>query len=230
MAPQAYKVVSTHAYEISGCTILSRLLHSRAPHIGEMNGDVQSDIASLAFRNGEQLEDFHSRILRLQHEIMLSGVIVSLTRLIFKYIKALTKSEKLKAFIAPNMTDLITLIDKNGKSTVYEGGDVHGIYLYLDMIGSPTTLTTSGHCSHHFGSSSYSNNDATTLQSVIAALRMRQKSICEYCGRIGHKADACIICGPKFLTPSLRRKMNQFNHYMATNQNIHQENVSANLR
>ena len=40
---------------------------------------------------------------------------------------------------------------------------------------------------------------------------MRQKSICECCGRIGHKADACIIRGPKFLPPSLRRKMNQFN-------------------
>ena len=36
--------------------------------------------------------------------------------------KALTKSEKLRAFIAPKMTDLITFLDKNGKSTVYIGG------------------------------------------------------------------------------------------------------------
>ena len=40
---------------------------------------------------------------------------------------------------------------------------------------------------------------------------MRQKSICECCGRIGHKADACIIRGPKFLPPSLRIKINRFN-------------------
>ena len=39
---------------------------------------------------------------------------------------------------------------------------------------------------------------------------MRQKSICECCVRIGHKADACIICGPKFIPPSLTRKVNQF--------------------
>ena len=84
MAPQAYKVVSTHAHDISGWTILSRLLHSRAPHLGGMNGDVKSDLATLAFRNGEQLEYFHSRILRLQQEIMLSGEIVSPTRLIFQ--------------------------------------------------------------------------------------------------------------------------------------------------
>ena len=70
MAPQAYKIVSTHAHETSGWTILSRLINSRDPHLGGMNGNVQSDLATLAFRNGEQLEDFHSRILRLQQEIM----------------------------------------------------------------------------------------------------------------------------------------------------------------
>ena len=58
MATQSYKVVSTHYHEISGWTILSRLIHSRAPHLGGINGDVQSDIATLAFRNGEQLEFF----------------------------------------------------------------------------------------------------------------------------------------------------------------------------
>ena len=68
MAPQAYKIVITHAHEISVWTILSRLIHSRAPHLGGMNDDVQYDLATLAFRNGEQLEDFHSRILRLQQQ------------------------------------------------------------------------------------------------------------------------------------------------------------------
>ena len=120
MAPQAYKVVSTHAHEISGWTILSRLLHLHDPHLGGINGNVRSDIPTLDFKNGEQLEDFHSRILRLQQEIMLSGEIVSPTRLLLQYMKALTKSEKLKAFIAPNIIDLITLLVKNGKSAVYE--------------------------------------------------------------------------------------------------------------
>ena len=66
MAPQAYKIVSTHAHEISGWNILFRLLHSRAPHLGGMNGDVQYNLATLAFNNGEQIEDYHSRILILQ--------------------------------------------------------------------------------------------------------------------------------------------------------------------
>ena len=73
MAPQAYEIFSTHAHENSGWIILSRLLNSRDPHLEGMNGDIQSDLATLAFRNGEQLEYFHIRILRLQQEIMLSG-------------------------------------------------------------------------------------------------------------------------------------------------------------
>ena len=66
MSPQAYKVVSTHAHEILLWNIISRLIHSRAPHLGVMNGYVQSDLDNLAFENGKQLEDFHSRIIRLQ--------------------------------------------------------------------------------------------------------------------------------------------------------------------
>ena len=92
-----------------------------------MNGDVQYDLATLDFKNGEQLEDFHSRILRLQEEIMLSGEKFSPTRLLLQYIKAFTKSEKLRLFFAPKMIDLITFLDNNGKSDVYEGGDIHGI-------------------------------------------------------------------------------------------------------
>ena len=151
MAPQAYKIFSTHAHETSGWIILSRLLNSRAPHLGGINGDIQSGLATLAFRNGEQLEYFHSRILRLQQEIMLSEEIVSPTILLLQYMKALTNSEKLKAFMAPKITDLINFIDTKGKYAVYDGGDIHGIYHYLETIGAPTTLTTICHRSHHFG-------------------------------------------------------------------------------
>ena len=73
MAPQAYKLFITHAHDISGWTILYRLLHSRAPHLGGINGDVQYNIATLAFKNGEQLEYFHSRIFIIQQGIMLFG-------------------------------------------------------------------------------------------------------------------------------------------------------------
>ena len=67
MAPQDYKVVSTHAHDISGWNILSRLIHSCDPHLGGMNDDVKSDLATQTFNNGEQLEYFHSSIQVVLH-------------------------------------------------------------------------------------------------------------------------------------------------------------------
>ena len=48
--------------------------------------------------------------------------------------KALSKSYKLKALIAPNMTDLITLLDNSVKYAVYTGVNINGLYLYLEKI------------------------------------------------------------------------------------------------
>ena len=125
--------------------------------------------------------------------------------------KSFLNNDKLESFIAPKITDLITLPDKNGKSDVYTGVNIHGRYCYFEIIVSPTTLTTSVQRYHRFCLSSSTNIDTSTLHPIIAALCTRHKIICEWCGIIGHKADTCIIRGPKFLPPSLRRNMNQFN-------------------
>ena len=52
METQAYKVVNTHANEISGSTIIYRLLHSHTPNLVGINGDVQSDLSTLALKKG----------------------------------------------------------------------------------------------------------------------------------------------------------------------------------
>ena len=60
MAPQAYKVVSTYSHEILGWTILSRIIHSCAPHLVVMNGDIKSDLATLEFNNEKKWKIFIS--------------------------------------------------------------------------------------------------------------------------------------------------------------------------
>ena len=60
MTPQVYKVVSTHAHKISYWTILYRLIHSGAPQLEGINGDAQSDLAILDFKNGEQIFNLFS--------------------------------------------------------------------------------------------------------------------------------------------------------------------------
>ena len=81
--------------------------------------------------------------------------------------KSLLKIDKLKEFIAPKMTYLITLLENKEKSSVYTGGNINGIYRYLEIIGSPTALNTSVQRSHHFGPSSSINNDTETIQLFI---------------------------------------------------------------
>ena len=87
IAPQAYNVLNTHDHQISGCKILSRLIHSHVPNVGGIDGDVQYYLTTLSFNNREQHEDFHSRIIRIQQEIILSGETVSPTRLLFQNMK-----------------------------------------------------------------------------------------------------------------------------------------------
>ena len=109
------------------------------------------------------------------------------------------------------MEYLIAFLDNNRKPAAYTWEYIHELYRYLEMIGPPTTLTTSGQRSNHFDTSSYTKNDTETIQTVIAALHIRQTIICKIWGNIGHKDNACIIHGPKLIPPSLRKYMNQFN-------------------
>ena len=76
------------------------------------------------------------------------------------------------------MKDLIIFLDNNGKSSIYTGGNINGLYCYLGIIAYPTTLKFSGRRSHHFVLSYYTNNDASTLQPVIVYIRIQQKFIC----------------------------------------------------
>ena len=67
------------------------------------------------------------------------------------------------------MTYLITFLDNNRKYAIYKGENIHGLYCYLEMIGSPNIFTNSGQRSHNFGTSSSTNNDTETLHPVISA-------------------------------------------------------------
>ena len=80
--------------------------------------------------------------------------------------KALSNIDKLKAFIGPKITDIITLLNNNIKYDVYTGGDINGIYCYLEMIGSPTTFANSVHFSHHLGPLISINNDISSLRTI----------------------------------------------------------------
>ena len=45
--------------------------------------------------------------------------------------KALSKIDKIKAFIAPKITYIITLLDNNVNLSIYVGEGIYGLYRYL---------------------------------------------------------------------------------------------------
>ena len=65
------------------------------------------------------------------------------------------------------MKNLITFHDNNGKLAIYIGENIHRLYRYIEMIGIPTKLTSSGQRSNYFGDLSYTDNDTVTLHPVI---------------------------------------------------------------
>ena len=89
MSHQAYNIVNTHVHEISGWTIISKLIHARAPHLGGMNVDVRTDLVTLESKNGEQLETFLRKIIWLQQAIIIYGEPVYPTIILFQYIQTL---------------------------------------------------------------------------------------------------------------------------------------------
>ena len=107
-----------------------------------------------------------------KQEIILSRKIVYPTRLLSHCKKDFLKRNKIKVFVAPKMTYIITFLDNNVKLAVHTAENIHGIYPYIKMIGTTIKFTTSGHLYHHFDSSSSTNNDTSTLHPVIAAIRI----------------------------------------------------------
>ena len=110
------------------------------------------------------------------------------------------------------MTYKIILLNNNVKLAIYTGKKIHVLYRYIEIILSPNSLTSLGQRSRHVGTLSYIQNDTETIQPVIEAMRVWKNIIFKCCERIGHKADAWIICGTIFLPPSLRINMSQFNY------------------
>ena len=125
--------------------------------------------------------------------------------------KTLSNINELKLFIVPNITDLITVLDNNRKLAKYTGENINKLYRYLEIFGSPTNLNSSGQRYHNCGDSYFTNNDTSILWKFIAGLCVRQKTIFECCGIIGHKDDACIIYAPIFLPKIIIIKISQFN-------------------
>ena len=122
-------------------------------------------------------------------------------RLIFQYMKLLTKFDGLKTFISPKMMVIIIYPDHHGKEASCSGSGIHYLYIYIDIIGAHANST---YVVHNYHSSSLQTNiDSGSLYQVISSLIGKQNIACACCGWPVHNTDSCIIISEKFLLPSL---------------------------
>ena len=71
----------------------------------------------------------------------------------------------------------MTYIENNEKPAIYKGGNIHGIYRYIYIIGSPKNLNYSINRSHTFGTSYSIKNHTASLQTFTVAIHVRNKII-----------------------------------------------------
>ena len=108
----------SHSYNI-GMYNYFQTLHAEDPHLVGMNVYVQSELATMSFKKGEELKDIDITIFRLQQEISLSRETYFPKRILVQYMNALSKIYQIKLFLAPTTTELITFLDNNEKLDVY---------------------------------------------------------------------------------------------------------------
>ena len=86
---------------------------------------------------------------------------------------SLSESDKLKEFVAPKITDLITFLDHHSKIAICTGENIHDLYNYLDMIGYSTNLNYPVQHYHPFDTSYSTNNGTASIHTVIANICVR---------------------------------------------------------
>ena len=92
----------------------------------------------------------------------------------------------------------------------------------MEIIGYPTTLTSSYQFSHHFSTFSSNNNDTLYLQPVIETLRVRQNIFANYAEELDTK-----VMPPSYVAPTpshlvLEEILTGSTNFMVINQMRHQ--------
>ena len=108
-------------------------------------------------------------------------------------------------------------------------GKIHGIYCYIEMIGAPNNLTYSGHNYNRFCTLSSTKNYTESIQPVIAYLRVWQKTILKFCGKIDTSLIPESYVSTTYSHQVLGERWTNSTTFMAMKQLIHQERGTANL-
>lgn len=92
-APLAYRVIQMDRTDTDGWNLLYHLLCTCNPLLGGKGDDVVMEITTLCLRNdNDTIHTFYERVVTLQEKLEFSTEMISKTKLVEKYLQAMSKS------------------------------------------------------------------------------------------------------------------------------------------
>ena len=114
------------------------LLCSRNPLLGGKGDDVIAEITTLRINHDEDIHKFYERIITIQEKLEYSTEIISKTKLVEKYLQAMTKSPVHHHLLQYFIINLNLHIAQRGHNQEHPIITIYTIYQHLNITNAPT--------------------------------------------------------------------------------------------
>ena len=141
VAPLAHRAIQIDKTETDGWQLLYLLLSTRNPLLGGRGDNVTMEITNLRVCHDEDIHKFYERVMTLQEKLEFSTETISKTKLLEKYLHAMTKSTEHHYLLQHFLVDLNLHIAREGHNITHPTMTVHTIYRHLVATNAPTTFT-----------------------------------------------------------------------------------------
>ena len=227
-AKSVHSVCSELANSTDGFQYISLILHRTLPQFGGPKIKLTDELGKLNINNGEMLQEFHTRALLIQSNIIFSKITVSKTLFFETYLDNL-KQTQLFHLLQVQIRKFNTHRRLHGDNTLYPDS-ISDVYQELLDSGIPSTTPLNSSSPHlakppsnpFFNPSANAtstslciptNSTADSLHNPEANATFRKSNLpCECCGlRHSGGAENCGFRSIWFLTPSVRQRVERYN-------------------
>ncbi len=138
LAPLASRVIKTDTTQTDGWNLLYLLLSTRNPLLGGKGDDVITEITNLRIKQDDDIHTFYERVLSLQEKLDYSTETISKTKLLEKYLQAMTQSSTHHHLLQYYLVELHMHIAQEGHNNCHPTMTIQQIYRHLIAINAPT--------------------------------------------------------------------------------------------
>ncbi len=140
LAPNATRVITTERHETDDWNLLYTLLCSRNPLLGGNGDDVLGEITNLRINNDDDIHTFYDRVIQIQEKIEFGTETISETKLLEKYLQAMSKSVIHHHFLQYYIIELNLHISRHGHNNRHPSLSIQSIYRHQISSNAPITF------------------------------------------------------------------------------------------